>query len=72
MKDYEELYNKTNEYFKDKARKECFWERLANSFKLSFKVCKTWFQSKRTCHCTFTESKSGQAPKVMTERQNWI
>ena len=43
VKDHEELYDKTNEHFKDKARKECLWERLCNSCKLSVKVCKTWF-----------------------------
>ena len=29
--DHEELYNKNNEHFKDKARKECLWERFSNS-----------------------------------------
>ena len=38
VKDHEELYDKINEHFKDKARKECLWERLANSRKLSVKV----------------------------------
>ena len=45
VKDHEELYNKTNEHFMDKARKECCWERFANSRKLSVKVCKIWFES---------------------------
>ena len=31
IKDHEELYNKTNEHLKDKARKECLWERFASS-----------------------------------------
>ena len=35
VKDHEELYNKTNEHFKDKARKECPWKRFANNHKLS-------------------------------------
>ena len=50
VKDHEELYYKTNKHFKDKARKECLWERFANSRKLSVKVCKTWFKSQRTCY----------------------
>ena len=45
VKDHEELYDKTNEHFKDKARKECLWEEF---IKLSVKVCKTWFDSQRT------------------------
>ena len=35
-------------------------------------VCKTWFESQRTHYCKLTQSKSGQAPKEMMERQNWI
>ena len=41
VKDHEELYDKTNDHFKDKARKECPWEQFTNSQKLSVKVCKT-------------------------------
>ena len=70
VKDHEELYNKTNKQFKVKARKECLWERFANSCKWSVKVCKTWFESQRTHFGKLTQS--GQAPKEMTERQNWI
>ena len=48
VKEHKELYDKTNEHFKDKAWKESLWERFPNSCKLSAKVCKTWFDSKRT------------------------
>ena len=48
VKDHKELYDKANGHFQDKARKECLWEGLANSRKLSVKVCKTWFESQRT------------------------
>ena len=41
VKGHEALYTKTNKHFKDKTRKECLWERFANSRKLSVKVCKT-------------------------------
>ena len=72
VKDHKELYGKTNEHFKDKTRKECLWERFANSYKQYVKVCKTWLESQRTCYGKLTQSKSGQAPKEMTERQNCI
>ena len=51
VQDHEELYNKTNEHFKDKARKDCLWDSFASSHKLSVKMCKTWFKSRcrRTC-----------------------
>ena len=47
MKDHEKLYNKAIEHFKDKAKMECLWERLANSRNLSVIVCKTWCESQR-------------------------
>ena len=72
VKDHEELYNKINEHFKDKARKECPWEQFANSHKLFVKLCKTWFHLQRTHYGKLTQSKSGQAPKEMTICQNWI
>ena len=37
--DHRKLYDKTNEHFKDKARKECLWERFTNSHMLSVKIC---------------------------------
>ena len=54
VKDHEEFYDKTNKQFKDKARKEC----------------PTWFKSQRNHHGKLTQSKSGQASKEMTQRQN--
>ena len=70
VKDHKELYDKTNEHFKDKGRKECLREQFANSHKLFVKVCKTWFESQRTHYGKLTQSKSGQALKEMTERQS--
>ena len=72
VKDHEESYDKTNEHFKEKVRKTCLWKRFANSRKLSVKVCKTWFESQRTCYGKLTQSKAGEAPKERMERQNWI
>ena len=63
VKDHEELYDKTSEHFKDKARKKCLCERFTNSRKLSVKVCKTWFELLRICYRKLMQSKSGPAPK---------
>ena len=41
VKDYEKLYRKISDHFKDKVKKECLWERFASSCNLSVKVCKT-------------------------------
>ena len=64
VKYHEELY--------DKASKDCLWERVASSCNLSVKVCKTLFESQRAHYERLTQSKSGQAPKEMIEKQNWI
>ena len=72
VKDHKELYDKTSDHFKDKARKVFLWEQFTKSRKLSVKVCKTWFDSQRTCYGKLMQSKSGQAPKEMAERQTWI
>ena len=58
IKDHEEPYGKSNKLFKDKARKDCLWERFANSHKLSVKVCKTWLESQRTHFGKLTQYKS--------------
>ena len=68
VKAHEELYNKTSEYFKDKAKKEFLWEQFAKSHKLSVKLCNTWFDSQRTHYRKLMQSKSRQAPNEMTER----
>ena len=72
VKDHKELYDKNIKHFKDKARKECLWEKFANRCKVSVRVCKTWFESQRTHYSKLMQWKSGQAPIEMTERQNWI
>ena len=41
VKDHEELYDKTNKHFKDKARKECLREQFSRSRKLSIRMCNT-------------------------------
>ena len=71
VKDHVDLYDKTNEHFKDKARKECLWEQYDDCRKLSVKVCKTWFDLERIHYAKLMQLKSGQAPKKMTERQTW-
>ena len=34
-----EFYNKTNNMFKNKVRKDCLWERFASNCNFSVKVC---------------------------------
>ena len=65
VKDQEELFNKTSEYFKDKARN-------VSRSKPSVKMCKTWFDSQRTRYGKMTKLKSVQALKEMMKHQTWI
>ena len=73
MKDHDELYDKTNEHFKDKTRKECLWEQFGNSHNVVC-VCKTWFDSQRTC-CAIKVWTGPEGDDTMTELdkgQVWI
>ena len=63
VKDHKELYDKTNEHFKDKASKEYLCKRFTNSCKLCVKVFKTWFELQRTCYGKLTKLKSGRPQK---------
>ena len=65
VKDHGELYDKTNEHFKDKARKECPWERFGKSQKLS-RCSRAGMSRKGNIMASPRKSKSGQAPKEMT------
>ena len=72
VKDHKEMYDKTNEQFKDKAKKECLWKRFTISCKLSVKVCKTWFELQRTSCSKLMQLNFEQALKEMWKWQNWI
>ena len=58
VRGHEELYDKTHKKFKDKAQNNCPWERFSSSLNLSVKVCKTWFESQKTCYRKLTQSKN--------------
>ena len=70
VKDHQELYDKTQEKFKDKAKKDCLWERFASSCNLSVKECKTYIESQRIRYEKLKQCKSDQAPNKMTGRQH--
>ena len=70
-KEHEELYDKTHK-FKDKHRKEGFWDRLAASRKLSVNTVKKWFETQCTRYGKLTQTQSGQAAEKSTERQTWL
>ena len=71
VKQHEELYDKTNDSFKDKQKKEGLWEQLAATRNLPVKTVKKWFDTQRTRYGKLTQTKSGQAEKS-TERQTWL
>ena len=48
VKQHEELYDKTNDSFKDKQKKERLWELLAATRNLPVKTVKKWFETQRT------------------------
>ena len=72
VKQHEELYDKTNDSFKDKQKKERLWEQLAATRNLPIKTVKKWFETQRTRYGKLTQTKSGQAAEKSTEPQTWL
>ena len=68
IKDHEQLYHKTHEKFKDKAKKDCLWERFVSSHELS--MCARCARLGLNSKGPAMENSHSQAPKDMTERQN--
>ena len=56
IKQHKELYDKTNDSFKDKQKKERLW----------------WFKTQHTRYGKLTKTKSGQAAVKSTEPQTWL
>ena len=72
VKQHEELYDKTNDNFKDKQKKERLWEQLANTRNLPVKTVKKRFESQSTIYGKLTQTKLVQAAEKSTERQIWL
>ena len=72
IKQHEELYDKTNDSFKYKQKKERLWESLAATRNLPVKTMKKWFETQHTRYVKLTQTKSEQAAEKSTERQTWL
>ena len=68
VKQYEELYDKTQAKFKDNWRKEGLQETVAFTRNLSVNTLKKWFKTKHTRYAKITQTKPGQAASKNTER----
>ena len=69
IKQHEELYDKTNDKFEDKQKKERLWETLAATRNLPVNTVKKWFKTQHTRYSKLSQTKSGQAAEKTTERQ---
>ena len=72
VKQHEELYDMTNDKFKDKQKKERLWETLAATRNLPVNTVKKWFETHCTIYGKLTQTKSGQAAEKSTELQTWL
>ena len=72
VKQHDELYDKTNDSFKDKQKKEGLWEQLPATRNLPVKTVKKWFNTQCTRYGKLTQTKSGQAAEKSTECQTWL
>ena len=48
VKQQEELYDKTNDSFKEKQKEERLWEQLSTTRNLPVKTVKKWFETQHT------------------------
>ena len=69
---HDELYDKINDSFKDKQKKERLWEQIASTRNLPIKTVKKWFETQCTRYGKLTQTMSGQAAEKSTERQTWL
>ena len=67
VKQHEELYDKTNDSFKVKQKKERLWDQLAAARNLPVKTVKKWFDTQGTRYGKLTQTKSGQGAKKSIE-----
>ena len=67
IKQHEQLYDKTNESFKDKQKKERLWEEVAATRNLPVKTVRKWFETQHTRYGKLTHTKSGQGAEKSTE-----
>ena len=72
VKQHEERYNKINDSFKDKQKKERLMEQLAATRNLPVRTVKKWFETQRTRYGKLAQTKSGQAAEKSTEGQTWL
>ena len=72
VKQHEELYDNTNDSFKDKQKKKGLWEQLAATRNLPVKTVKKWFDTQCSRYGKLTQTKSGQGAEKSTEQQTWL
>ena len=72
VKQHEELYDKTNDSFKDKQKKERLWELLSATRDLPIKTVKKGFETQCIRYDKLSQMKSGQAAEKSTEWQTWL
>ena len=67
VKHYEELYDKTNNSFKDKQKTKGLWKQLAATRNLSVKTVKKWFEIQCARYGKLDRTKSGQSAEKSIE-----
>ena len=66
VKQHEELYDKTNDSFKDNQKKKRLWEQLAATRNLPIKTVKKWFETQRTRYGKLRRSQDKQLRRAQT------
>lgn len=66
------FYNKKMTSYKETAKKERMWAEKATELGKTVLVLKTWYSSMRTRYGKLRKTKSGDADKERTERDEWV
>ena len=72
IKDNPMLYDKSLTDYRKAAKKREMWTIKAESLGLTYEQIMTWYDSRRTLYGKICGTKSGQAAKPKTQREEWV
>ena len=72
VKEHPSFFSKTDPEYMDRYHREALWQQLAEEMSLEAVDVKRWWDTQRTRYGKLTKRVSGQAPKKLTTRQQWV
>ena len=66
------MYDKTKNDYRKTDLKKKLWTDKGASLDITYEEIVQWYESQRTRFGKLLKTKSGQATKILTEREQWI